>query len=200
LKCWELQPLRERWTKPNVSLWDRYDGTSDIRIDGQRVLYLSDSQLTLLDAATGKELPSPKHQIALEKVQSAAITPDGEMLAHADTDKIELFSLGSTRVPSVMIPFLWGGRRSMFMALAPAGSRVVVSSAGVLKFLDPVSRQVITAFHTALGQLPAEVHFLPEGDVLVGYSMSRQIQIWRAPSWAEIVAAEAMENTEIKQP
>ena len=73
LKCWQLQPLRERWTKsvPNLKrrTWGIYPTT-----DGQRVILVSGSQLTVLDAATGDDIWQPQRQIALDKLQSTAST------------------------------------------------------------------------------------------------------------------------------
>ena len=44
------------------------------------------------------------------------------------------------------------------------------------------------------------VNFSPDGSALSSITMDGKVRVWRAPSWAEIAAAEAKEKAEIKQP
>jgi WD40 repeat protein len=198
LKCWQLQPLRGRWTNsiPSLGRSSRWD--IEVTTDGQRVLLQGRSQLTLLDAATGIEIPRPKYQLAWDGLRATAFTVDGQWLAIADNAKFELVSSSNAGVPSVTIPFAGDAE---FMALTPGGSRLIVRSADTLTFFDPITKQAIAGIRTAPVQISGPIRFLPGGDALVGgSSLPAQIQIWRAPSWAEIAAAEAKETSEMKQP
>jgi WD40 repeat protein len=79
--------------------------------------------------------------------------------------------------------------------LATSGS----NPSEALKLWDVASWQELLTLEGA-GSLFALTAFSPDGNTIGTLSDDGILNVWRAPSWAEINAAEAKEQAEVKQP
>ena len=118
-------------------------------------------------------------------VHGLALLPDGQMLISARTD-IRFWDLRTRRETDTLSP-----RSSWFsnLALAPDGGRLAAGVGdGRITIWDMASHQEVA---TLEGHQEAVEHlaFTPDGNHLVSASKD-QLRVWRAPSWAEIEAAE----------
>ena len=70
---------------------------------------------------------------------------------------------------------------------------------GVIRLWDPTTRQLVAAMKGQVGESIDALAFSPDGNTLVARTTS-QLRVWRAPSLAEIDAAEAKEKARAQGP
>ena len=93
-----------------------------------------------------------------------------------------------------------GGERlaHFAIALSPDGQRVAAGGAsGVVRLWDPATRQQVALLRLRQGISVPTMAFSADGTTLV-VANGAALQTWRAPSWAEIEAAE--KRTKSKTP
>jgi WD40 repeat protein len=90
---------------------------------------------------------------------------------------------------------VWGA------AFLPDGSRLAVASGDreAIRLYDTSTwLDTLTLEDEGGGLWPTMIS--PDGNVIGGMTFDGRLQLWRAPSWAEIKEAEAKEKSEIRQP
>jgi WD40 repeat protein len=131
-----------------------------------------------------------------QTLQGMAIFPDGKRLA-----------TGSTEAPVVKVWDLATGRELVALrghnlvlfriVVSPDGQRLATSTIGQepIKIWDTTSWEE-TASLEVPGAVVGAGAFLPDGNTLAGFELGHGgvLHLWRAPSWAEINAAEAKDH------
>jgi len=121
--------------------------------------------------------------------QGAAFSADGRLLAVCNAlGSTTLFEFPSFHEVASMHGFLLGVHS---VAFSPDAKRLAAGSNAkeALKLWDVNSRQELLTLEGQGSRLHA-TSFSPDGNALGSLSDQGQLQIWRAPSWAEIEAAE----------
>ncbi len=122
-------------------------------------------------------------------VAAVTFTPDGRILATGGEEgTAKLWDLGTQRE----IITLKGHLRSVHAVdISPDGNRLATGAGGAesVKLWDMHTHQELITLTSESAILIALV-FTPDGNKIVGYNDKGRIQIWRAPSWAEIEAVE----------
>jgi eukaryotic-like serine/threonine-protein kinase len=153
---------------------------------GDFALGHEDGSVTLWSLKSGW-IPTnfPAHRRA---VSGIAFTPDGGILATAGTEgTAKLWNLTTHRE----IVTLKGHLKSIkAVDISPDGSRLVTAAGGVesVKLWDMNTQQELITLTSEDAVIPVLI-FSPDGNKIIGYNDRGRIQIWRAPSWAEIEAA-----------
>jgi WD40 repeat protein len=132
-----------------------------------------------------------------EGLLTAAFSDDGKWIVTTSFDAFaSLWEVDSGRE---LARFSGGFAGIRETAISPDKARVALTSNVMeLSVWDPANEQPMVNFPIEAGETRFAV-WDPNGDCLTTWSW-KQLLIWRAPSWEEIVATEAKEKTEIKQP
>ncbi len=139
---------------------------------------------------------APKMFPGADYSRSLAVSPDGRLVA-AVTDRGHWLLFDAHK--RELIASTRGHLGAAFnVAFSPDGKRLITSGGGreAVKVWDVNTRQELLT-------LPGSGSFLrvaawsPDGDVITAGAPS---QVWHAPTWEEIAAAEAKEKAESKQP
>jgi WD40 repeat protein len=149
-----------------------------------------DSTAEIFDTATGRRLGFL--QGAKGPIIGAVLLPDGKTAATADfTQDVKLWDLNTQKE----LVTLGGERLAHFaLALSPDGQRLAAGGAsGVVRLWDPATRQQVALLRLRKGLVFSTVAFSADGNILVVVN-EQALQTWRAPSWAEIEAAEKTER------
>jgi WD40 repeat protein len=138
----------------------------------------------LRDIATG-------HQTSLEigMPWDATFSADGKLFAVASTlGFARLWETGTLQEMATFRDFLLGVHS---VAFSPDGKRLAAGSNGqeALKLWDIESHQELIALE-GQGSLFHPSAFSPDGNLLGSSNVNGVLHLWRAPSWAEIAAAE----------
>jgi WD40 repeat protein len=145
-----------------------------------------DGTAEIFDTATGRRLGFLKG--AKGPIIGAVILPDGKTAATADyTQDVKLWDLNTQKELVTL-----GGERLAHVALAlsPDGQRLAAGGAsGVVRLWDPATRQQVALLRLRKGLDFRTMAFSADGNLLVVVN-EQALQTWRAPSWAEIEAAE----------
>src|SRR6185503_12302320 len=75
--------------------------------------------------------------------------------------------------------------------ISPDGNRLATAAGGAesIKLWDMHTHQELITL-SGEGAIMLFLRFSPDGNKIIGYNDSARVQIWRAPSWAEIEAVE----------
>jgi WD40 repeat protein len=155
--------------------------------DDRWILLLEDGgPARLIERATGEETPLP---LDLPKPVDAAFSQDGRFLAVADdSDFVRVWQSAPWREAMVFRGFNLGVNA---VAFSRDSRRLVITS----RLTDAVKIHDLGTGHelltlTAPTAIFLPVGFSPDGNVLLGLNDGLDRALWRAPSWAEIEAAE----------
>ena len=156
--------------------------------DGQTLgVGYNDATAELFDVPSGKRLALLRgHK---ESVCGAMLLPDGKTAVTASYDQaVKLWDVPTQQE----LESLHGEAYALFsMALSPDGQRLAAGGVeGPVRLWDPASRQLVAILKPSLGSEVDALAFSPDGNALVALTTT-EVHVWRAPSWAEIEAAEA---------
>jgi WD40 repeat protein len=142
--------------------------------------------------------------ITIRGVAGATFSPDGKLLAAASGEGFVRIWDTATRQPVANLRGFLQGASSV--AFSPNGQRLVAGSDGkeAIKLWDVDSHEELLTLE-GQGSMFHVTAFSPDGSVLgsmnaPGDSKRSILHLWRAPSWAEIEAAEEVEATHPKAP
>jgi WD40 repeat protein len=134
------------------------------------------------------------------EASGAAFSPDGKFFAAAsELGYARVWDAKTWKEVATLRGFLLGTHSVVF---SPDDTRLVTGNgAGVeaLKLWDTDSWQDVITLQGS-GSVFFEPLFSPDGNSVGVMSDAGILHVWRAPSWAEINAAEAQEKAESKQP
>jgi len=155
--------------------------------DGGRLcVSYEDGTAEIFDTATGRRWAFL--QKAKEAIIGTVLLPDGKTAATADfTQDVKLWDLNTQKELVTM-----GGERlaHMAIALSPDGQRLAAGGGSeVVRLWDPATRQQVALLKLRKGNSFWTMAFSADGNQLV-VANEQALQTWRAPSWAEIEAAE----------
>ena len=123
-------------------------------------------------------------------VAEAVFFPDGRTLATAGLDaRLKLWDLKTKQETS------FGRALNAFfsVALNADASRLVAGAGeGLIRIYDPVRALQLLTLRSDTAYL-GKVRFMDDGNTLVSLGYGG-LQVWRAPSWAEIEAAEKADS------
>lgn len=120
-----------------------------------------------------------------EWVGGVALLPDGQTLISAESD-IHFWDVQTGHETDKLSP-----RADMFLcvALSPDGRRFAAGAGdGLIRLWDLASHREVATLDGHKESV-TQLAFTPDGDHLVSVSKD-QLRVWRAPSWADIEAAE----------
>jgi WD40 repeat protein len=146
------------------------------------------------DAVKLFRFPTGEHETTLAKHKSAVsevcFSPDGRMLVSAGLDgQVKLWDVFARRELATLRGH-WVAAWSA--ALSPDGRRLATGGEGpkdAVKLWDlATQRELLTL--AAEGKFFVQLNFSPDGNTLVATTLTGKADLWRAPSWAEIEAAE----------
>jgi len=149
-----------------------------------------DAAAELFDVPGGKRLALLRGHKA--PVSGAMLLPDGKTAVTASWDQAVKFWDVPTQLP---IDSLHGEALALFsMALSPDGRRLAAGGPeSVVRLWDTSTRQLVAAIKGPVGESVDALAFSSDGNALVAMTTSL-LRVWRAPSLAEIDAAEAREK------
>ena len=144
-----------------------------------------DNTAEIFDTATGRRLAFLEG--AKGPICGAVSLPDGRTAATADfSQDVKLWDL-KTQKELVTL----GGERLVYVAIAlsPDGRRLAAGGSPV-RLWDPATRQQVALLKLPNHEVyPTALAFSADGNTLV-LAGAESLHTWRAPSWAEIEAAE----------
>jgi WD40 repeat protein len=121
---------------------------------------------------------------------STALLRDGQTLISAGGD-IRFWDVRTRQQTDKLNPRKGASR----LALSPDARRLATSASdGSISIWDVASHQEVATFRGHRESV-TQLAFTPDGDHLVSVSKD-QLRVWRAPSWAEIAAAETKARTD----
>ena len=124
------------------------------------------------------------------------VSADGGLVASSTTGgRVQLFDPAKGELIETIHGHL---NAAVGLAFSPDGRRLISASGGreAVKLWDVGTRQELLTL-SGTGSYLSRAHWSADGDVILAGS---PWQAWRAPTWAEIDAAEAKEKAEGKQP
>ena len=147
----------------------------------------NDGGVTLLTAESGwAQIRFPAHR---RDVSGIAFTPDGRTLATGGKEgTAKLWDVATHRE----IVTLKGHLRSIWAVdISPDGGRLITAAGGLesVKLWDMNTQQELITLASE-SPIISRLVFSPDGNKIIGRDDHGRVQIWRAPSWAEIEAAE----------
>jgi WD40 repeat protein/tRNA A-37 threonylcarbamoyl transferase component Bud32 len=128
---------------------------------------------------------------------AASYSPDGKLFAMGSfMNYARVWDTATWQPVATLSGFLFDAQPVTF---SPDGKRLAVDSDGkeAVKLFDTESWQAVFTLEGRSGRLGSA--FSPDGNA-IGLNGGGRLQIWQAPSWAEINAAEAKEKTAIQEP
>jgi len=155
-----------------------------------------DGELAAFDCATGTET---RTLLSHREVLGVAISPNGRWFATCSGEgTAKLWELGTFRELGTFDGLLLAAHS---IAFSPDGQRLATGSGGpeAIKLWDVESFQELLTL-PGQGSIMERVSFSADGTLLGVVNGAGQLHLWRAPSWAEIHAAEAKDKAESRQP
>ncbi len=138
-----------------------------------------------------REIPTGNMLANLEtsNVDDSAFSPNGKLFAAASFIGFAKLWETQTRREVATLSGFRGGVHSV--AFSPDSARLAVGSDGSegIKLWDTQSQMEVLALHSQGGVLFRSA-FSPDGNLLGAMNKLGVLQVWRAPSWDEIAAAE----------
>lgn len=185
---WELSSGRHVRSWPGRLLADSSQGVlGALTSDGRWALRLgSDGSGTLRDLQAGTETGT---RLDISRVADIAFAPDGRSFAAASEQGFgRMWDTATLRELATFRGFLLGVHAVTF---SPDGRRLALGSNGreAVKLWDLTSGQELLTLEGE-GSLFHPICFSPDGNLLGALNSSGTLHLWRAPSWAEIEAAE----------
>ncbi len=144
-------------------------------------------------AVTLRSVPSRQDETTFGKhimgVSDVSFSPDGLVLVTTSLDGVKFWDvvtrreLATFRGHSAMVwsATFWGDGRRVATGSSSSKSAVIL--------WDPVAHRELLSLSTE-GQFFVNLLVSPDGNTLVATSLDGHANLWRAPSWAEIEAAE----------
>jgi len=135
--------------------------------------------------------PAIRRKLDLDQAGGGAFSPDGTLLAATSrSGYARLFDTATLREVGTIRNFLQGVHGLAFSA---DGRRLVTGSDGneAVKLWDVESQQELLTL-AAQGSQFHRLAFSPDYTLLAARNDQGRLHIWRAPSWAEVEAAEKM--------
>jgi len=139
---------------------------------------------------------APRRIPGRDLARSLAVSPDGGLVALSTFGgEVRLFDPVRGEFIQSLHGHMGGVRGIAFSA---DGRRLISASRGdeAVKLWDVGTRQELLTL-TGTGSALETAKWVADGDVIL---VGSPWQVWHAPSWEEIAAAEAKEKTESKQP
>jgi WD40 repeat protein/tRNA A-37 threonylcarbamoyl transferase component Bud32 len=198
LLSWSYSPLRVRiWNFETRKLVHEFEPSGpptwrgNFSRRGDIALGFGDGRVTVWKAEGGwAPINFHAHR---RSVAATAFTPDGRILATGGEEgTARLWDLAANRE----IVTLKGHLRSVHSVdISPDGNRLATGAGGMesVKLWDMHTHQELITL-TSENTILIALVFTPDGNRIIGYNDKGRIQIWRAPSWAEIEAVEAREK------
>ena len=193
LKCWELNPLRERWAT-NINISEVIVSTNDQRIYVQEAGQEA-GRVAVLDARTGHEISSlDTHKT---QIGSWNVSWDGRKVITTAGSEIKVWSIESPAAPLTTLRV--SESITGDVAFSPDARRIIVTGEAAVRIYDLDTGQEIGSLRIverSADRWPrstTRVGFVDDGNVLA-LATWQGIYTWRAPSWAEIAAAETNEK------
>jgi WD40 repeat protein len=182
LQEWDLASARQ------TRSWPAVESALSFSPDERACLALAwDGRHSLIDLITGR-VSTPK----LDFLQTFGVTfsPDGKLIAASNTfGLVRIWDAATFREVATVGGFLMAAKSVVF---SPDGSRLAAGGGGgfeAIKLWDVESREELLTL-SGRGSNLFDIAFSPDGSVL-GVSGDGNLNLWRAPSWAEIEKAEA---------
>jgi WD40 repeat protein len=174
---------------------------NDLSPGGDLALSHGDGGITLWKADSNwSEARLSAHR---RSVTGTAFTPDGRIIATGGEEGLaKLWDVATHRE---IVSFKGHLKSVQSVAISPDGGRLATGGGGTeaVKLWDMQTHQELITL-AGEGSLTAFLRFSPDGNKLIALDLDSEyklrLQIWRAPSWAEIAAAEAKHERESTQP
>ena len=166
---------------------ERRGSEGNISSRGDLAIGHEDGSVTLWNAESGwAETNFHAHR---RGVSGTAFSPDARTLATGGVEgTAKLWDLRTQRETVT----LKGHLRSVHsVEISPDGNRLATAAGGTesIKLWDMHTHQELITL-SGEGAIMVFLKFSPDGNKIVGFNDSARVQVWRAPSWAEIEAAE----------
>ncbi|HEY5043356.1 MAG TPA: serine/threonine-protein kinase [Verrucomicrobiae bacterium] len=191
---WDLEANREFQSWPAPAIFRAFGVSPDERL-GIGIGYNGDISSRNLPEHSNTNLPLD----ALEGV-TVSFSPDGKRLALASSlGYARVWETANWREEATLRGFL---NAVNSVAFSPDGQRLATGGTtpdDTLKLWDVASWQELLTLEGA-GTMFGLTAFSPDGNAIGTLSNDGILNLWRAPSWAEINAAEAKEKAESQQP
>ncbi|HVR34348.1 MAG TPA: protein kinase, partial [Methylomirabilota bacterium] len=171
--------------------------TGDISRDERWLLMLEgEGQCLLRDLTTERQLVS---DLNIEMLDEAAFSPDGRLFAVAsDRGFVRLWETRTLREAVTLTGFTVVAHSVGF---SPDGTRLAAGGSKWSEILlfDVRSHRKLLRL-TAAGSVTRSVTFSPDGSLLGSLDSNGILQLWRAPTWEEIDAAESATGSPLQEP
>lgn len=145
-----------------------------------------DGSIKLIDFSNGKQRNVPRNHQG--HVNGLLFTPDGRTLISSSLDRsTRIWHVSAGRELTTL-----HGLVGFAVALTPDGRRLATGGelpGSAVKLWDPIAGREVLSL-PGRGEFFAQVVFSPDGSLLAAISLSGIANLWRAPSWQEIEAAD----------
>jgi WD40 repeat protein/tRNA A-37 threonylcarbamoyl transferase component Bud32/cell division protein FtsL len=191
---WESATGRELWSWRMPENWE---GALAVSPDGQSCVSVGyEGEVTLKNLTDGNQT---RLNLDILEGAYASYSPDGKWFAVAsDLGFARVWNTANWQPVATAGGFLNGAHS---VAFSPDNQRLAVGSGGqeAVKLWDPESWQNVFTLE-APGTDFFQLAFSPDGNTLGWLNQENVLYLWRAPSWAEINAAEKVQMESSKTP